>query len=277
MSNPITLGIETDNPGNYQTKPNKREKKIIEAVREDVNLEDTFDSPVVISATNQSDGLLLDSTLAAGDEIALSTRKANYTAHVQSVNGTVVNTFPVATATGLELKVTANASSGVLGWELVPGSIFANSANAITVGSLADGDSKDWYIEAQVTATDISDVSELAVGIRNDGAFQADMDDYTDVASLRIDSSGDVQISTILNNGATSDTDTTINAADATQIILRVEIKQNGNCRFIINGTESSVATFTADSGDVLIPFIYLITANDDPAVIINSLEVGYV
>ena len=281
MANPITLGIETDDPKNYQSKLNNREKKLAEAIREDINLEDAFDSPLVISAVNLNAGqdpdqLLLTSTLAAGDEFAFSTRKGQYHAHVQSVNGTVVNTFPRNVATGMELQVTDGATNGILGWEIVPGAIHANSYLANTIGSFAAGTDKDWYIECAMTPTDISDVNEFAVGFRNDGAFQADMDDYTDCASLRIDSSGDVQISTILNNAATSDTDTTINAADATQITLRIEVKQGGSCKFLVNGTQSAVASFTFDDADDIIPFIYLITDTDDPEVIINNLEVGY-
>jgi hypothetical protein len=281
MANRVVLGIETDDPGNYQSRMNNREKKLIEAVREDTNLEDTFDSPLVISATNLNAGqdpdqLLLTTTLAAGDEFAFSTRKGSYHAHVQSVNGTVVNTFPRNVATGMELQVTDGAVNGVLGWEVVPGAIHNNSYLSVTIGSFEAGTDKDYYIECKVTATDISDVNEFAVGFRNDGAFAADMDDYTDLASLRIDASGDVQISTILNNAATSDTDTTVNAADATQIILRVEVQQNGICRFIVDGTQSTVATFTFDDADDIVPFMYLISDTDDPEVIVNSLEVGY-
>lgn len=276
MANPITLGIETDDPKNYQSKLNNREKKVVEAAREDKNIEDTFGSAVTISAVNQSGGLLLTSTLAAGDEFALSTGKAQYTAHVQSVNGTVVNTFPVATAAGLELKVTGSATNGVLGWELVPNSIFSNSDSAYTIGSLAEGLGKKIFVEAQLTATDISDVNEWAVGFRKVEAFQADMDAYDELASLRIDASGDVQISTILNNGATSDTDTTINAADATSITLRVEADNNGKCIFKINGTETSVANFSFDAAEVVMPFIYLITDTDDPVAVVESFKCGY-
>ncbi len=280
MSNPIILGIETNNPGPYQTKPNKRELKIIESVREDINLEDVFDSPIVISAVNLGtaapDLLLLDSTLAAGDEFAFSSRKTNYHAHVQSIEGTVVNTFPRQVATGLEMMVTDGAVAGVLGWEIVPGSINANSHLSVPIGTFAAGIRKDFYIEVKMTSTTIARVNEFAIGLRNDGVFQVDMDDYTDVASLRIDSSGNVDISTILNDAGTVDTDTTINAADATQIILRVEVTQGGVAKFIVDGTVRSEAAFTFDSGDDIIPFIYLITDTGDPVVILNSLEVGY-
>jgi hypothetical protein len=274
------VGIESSVPKNYPQKFNKREKKIIEAIKDDTNLVDSFDGPLVISSVNANagqdpDALLLSATLAAGDEFAFMTRKGVYLAHVQSVNGTVVNTFPRQVATGLELQVTDGATNGVLGWEIVPGGILSGSRHAYTIGSLPGGTDRGIYFEVTVTATTIARVNELIVGFRNDGAFLAEFDDYTDFAALRIDASADVQIETILNDAGAATTDSTINAADATAITLRVEVQNNGDAAFLINGTQTRLASYTFDDADEIIPFVHLISDTDDPEVIISNLECG--
>jgi hypothetical protein len=269
----IPLGIETDSPKNYQSRLNNREKKVAEAVREDVNIEDVFDSPMVVSGFLDS-GLLADSTLAAGEVLAMQTRSAHYTCNVQSVNGTVVNTVPTVVSTGLELEIAA-ATNSVIGWELSPGSTHVNSYAGQTIGSLAGG--KDVFFEVKMTCTTIANVNEFIVGWRKSAVAIAEFDDYTDFAALRIDASADVQAETILNNAGALTADTTINAADATQIILRIEIDQAGRARFIVDGVDRSsvIAKYTFDSGDVVIPFIHLKTDTGDPVVVINSLKCG--
>ena len=273
-------GIETDVAGNYNTKHNKREKKLMETIREDTNLEDPFNQPLVIGSANLKDGtpdfLLLDSTLAALDILTFSTGKMNYTANVQSVNGTVVNTFPLTVATGLELVVTDGAADGVLGWEISPGGYLANSPCAVTVGSFLEGGDKDYYIEVKMTATTVTSIEEFIVGFRSAATPIAEFDDYLDFAALRIDTSQNVQMESILNNLAADTTDTTINAADDTQIILRVEVTNAGNARFLVNGTTYTHDTAMVFDADTIIPFVHLITSTGDPVCILNNLEVGY-
>lgn len=279
MSNPITLGIETDEAGNYQQKLGARERKLLEAIAKDTNTVDTFNQPVITSAVNLKDGvdiLLIDATLAALDIVAFSSGKSSYTANVQSVNGTVINTFPATVATGLELTVTDGAADGVLGWEISPGGFLANSDHAYTIGSFAAGAKKDIYFEVKMTCTTATSIEEFTTGFRTGTTPIAEFDDYLDFASLRVDTSQNVNIATILNNTGAANTDTTINIADATQIILRVEVQNNGDARFIVNGTETRVATYKFDDADVIIPFVHFISSTGDPVCIINSLECGY-
>ena len=267
----IPLGIETDNPGNYNTKHNNREKKLLETAREDTNIEDTFDSPMVMSSCLDT-GLQTDTALAALDVFAMQSRKAHYTVNVQSVNGTVINTAPTTVATGLELEVAA-ATNSVLGWEISPGTTFTSSYAAQTIGSLAGA--KDVFFEVAATITTAANSEEFIVGWRKSAPAIAEFDDYTDFAALRIDASADVQIETILNNAGELTTDTSVNMTGGTQITLRVEINQAGLATFLVNGTAyASSAPFTFDSGDVVIPFIHLITTAD-PVCIINSLKCG--
>jgi len=274
------VGIETDNPGNYNTKHNNREKKLMETIRENTNLEDTFTSPIVISAANLKDGspdfLLLDSTLAALDILSFSTGEAQYTCNVQSVNGTVINTFPAQRATGLELVVTDGAADGVLGWEISPGGFFANSKHGHTVGSLLKGADKDVFVEVAMTCTTATSIEEFVVGFRSAATPIAEFDDYLDFAALRIDTSQNVQMESILNNAGADTTDTTVNLADATQITLRIEVTNAGNARFLVNGTEYTHDTAMVFDADTIIPFVHLITSTGDPVCILNSFKCGY-
>jgi len=267
------IGIETDNPGNYNTKHNNREKKLLETAREDTNIEESFDSPAVISAFYDT-GLLQDSALAALDVFSMQTRSAHYTVNVQSVNGTVINTTPTVTATGLELEVAA-ATNSVLGWEISPGTTFTTSYAGKTIGSFPGG--KDVFFEVVATITTAANSEEFIVGWRKSAPAIAEFDDYTDFAALRVDASADIQMETILNDAAAATDDTAINMTGGTQFTLRVELTNSGKSRFIVNGTDYSslvAAPLTLDSGDVFIPFIHLITTAD-PVCIINSMKCG--
>ena len=268
----IPLGIESDAPGSYQTRLNKREKKVVEAAREDTNIEETFDSPMVMSSCLDT-GLQTDTALAALDVFSMQSRSAHYTVNVQSVNGTVINTAPTVIATGLELEVAA-ATNSVLGWEISPGTTFTSSYAGQTIGSFAEA--KDVFFEVATTITTAANSEEYIVGWRKSAPAIAEFDDYLDFAALRVDASADIQIETILNNaGATTD-DTLINMTGGVQFTLRVEVSNAGLARFFVDGVEktSLAAGFNFDSGDVIIPFIHLITTAD-PVCVVNSLKCG--
>lgn len=271
------FGLEKDLGTNaapkYPTRHNSREIKLAETIMEDKNIDENFDAPIVISAANASTGLLVDSTLAAGDEVAFRTSKHNFLAHVQSVNGTVVNTFPFVSADGLELNVDDDATNGVLGWEICNG-ILSNGKNAFTVGT-----DEKFFCEATIKIDDISDVTELAFGLRKAEAFQANVDDYDEMAAFNIgaDADGQIEIHTILNGAATAEVDTTeTDWADAASKTLRIECDKNGKCTFSIDGSAPTVtASFTFDSGEVVIPFLFLISETGDPGVSISSFKAG--
>lgn len=271
--NEVRLGLITDDAGVYPQSHSPQERKLAETILKNKNIDEDFDSQLLISAVDKNGSLLLDSTLAAGDEFVMHTRKNAFEAHVQSINGTVVNTFPYVSADGLEINVDDDAINGVTGYEITNG-IVTNCHAAFTVGT-----DEKFYFEAIIKVDDISDVTELAMGFRKAEAYQAAIDNYDEMASFNIgqDADGQIEIHTILNGGATSETDTTLTDwADAGEHTLRVEVDGNGLCKFLYDGSEPTVtAQFTFDSGEIVIPFVYLIAETGDPGVSISSWKCG--
>jgi hypothetical protein len=272
----IPLHIESLIAGGAPRRFGARELKVIEALQQDNNVDEAFDAPLLWSAVDQEGGLVNTATPAAGDEVTFNTRKHRFLCHVQSINGTAVQSFPFTSADGLEVNVDDDATNGILGWEITNG-ILANSYAAYTVGSFPE--TKKIYFETTLKIDDISDVTELAMGFRKAEAFQANVDDYAEMASFNVgqDGDGQIEIHTILNGAATTETDTTeTDWADTNEKTLRVEVTNDGVCTFKIDGAAPTVtATFTFDSGEVIVPFFFLIAETGDPGVSISSWECG--
>lgn len=120
----------------------------------------------------------------------------------------------------------------------------------------------------EFSIADVSDTDDCAMGLRKKEAFQANIDDYDEMAALNV-ISGDIYIETILNGAATSSTDTTQNWADGETHVLEIKVDIDGKCRFFVDDSEvTSVlsADFSFDSGEEVIPFFYHINAGaNDP------------
>ena len=270
-SNRIKAGIVKDAAGLAPQTLSTQQRKIVELMKFDTNIEDNFNQPLIYSMVELSSGDLFDGTLAAGDEVAFNSGVAHYHAHVQSVDGTVANVFPSVSADGLELNVDANATDGVLGWEVVPGGILANSRAAKTVGT-----DPTFIMEAKIKIDTVANVTSLTVGFRKAEAFQADFNAYDELCAIGVDDSGNIDISTILNNAATDTTDTTANWADGEEKTVRVTVDVNGKCSFSIDGSEPAViAAFSFDAGEVVVPFIHLVSDTGNPGVSIAELNTG--
>lgn len=274
----VRNGYETNPAPNYPTRFNQRELKLLESAREDhKNILETFDAPLVWSAVDQEGALINVATPAAGDEISFHTTKHIFLAHVQSINGTAVQSFPFVSADGLEINVDDDATNGITGWEICNG-ILSTSKSAYTVGSFPDPDKKIFF-EIVVKIDDISDVAEFAMGFRKAEAFQVAIDNYDEMASFNVgqDADGQIEIHTILNGAATSETDTTLTDwADGGEHTLRIEVANNGKCEFFYDGAEPTVTTsFTFDSAEVIVPFVYLIAETGDPGVSISAWRCG--
>lgn len=272
------LGLESDlgtnNAPKYPTRHNARETKLAETILNNKNIDESFDAPLVWSSVDQEGALLATSTPAAGDEIAFRTSKHNMLAHVQSINGTPVHSFPFTSADGLEINIDDDVTNGITGWEIAPSGILTTSRGAFTVGT-----DEDFYMEATIKIDDISDVTELAVGFRKAEAFQVNVDDYDEMASFNVgqDADGQIEIHTILNGAATSETDTTLTDwVDAGEHTLKIVVRQNGKCEFYYDGAVPTVtASFTFDNGEIVVPFIFLRAETGDPGVSISALKVG--
>lgn len=279
----IGLGIETDAPKNYQSKLNNREKKLAEAVRDDANIAETFEQALILSNMDNADGTVY--TGAAGEELGFHTGKHAFEVHQAAVATPAVVT-PHQSASGLEVKPVAAADA----LEITNG-ITALSKAAYTVGSFLSN--KKIYVEMTILIDDISDVTEMAMGWRKAEAYQAAVDSYDEMASFNVgqDGDGQIEIHTILNNAATSETDTTeTDWADGKAYRLRIEVENDGVCKFLISAAAASAAaaelltlaeptvtaSFTFDDAEVLVPFLFLDTETGDPGVSVSKWEVGY-
>lgn len=122
-----------------------------------------------------------------------------------------------------------------------------------------------FYISVKVRIADVSGADPFIVGFRKQEAAQADFNDYDEGAWIGIvGTAGDIKINTILNNAATTVTDTTDNAADATSVTFKVSVSAAGVVTYQIDGVApTTTAAFTFDTGEVLIPSIYFLHGTD--------------
>lgn len=271
------LGLETEVAGDYPVKHNARERKLAETIREDKNIVDTFQQALVVGIANNDGGGNVDLAAepAVGIELAANSGKAAYEFHVTAIEstGTAVWQLPYVSADGLELNLDDDATDGVVAWEMTNG-ITSRSKAAMTIGT-----DPAFFAEATIKIDDISDVTELCFGLRKAAAYTVDKDDYTDAAMFSIgkDADGQIEIHTILNNAATTETDTTLTDwVDAGEHTLRVEVDSEGRCKFLLDGVEPTVtASFTFDSGDVVVPFLQATNEVGDPGISISSWKIA--
>jgi len=161
--------------------------------------------------------------------------------------GTQTILAPSLSATGLDVDLDDTENDGA---EFGQG-ITARSPAAFTVGTDA------FYLIVQFYMADVSGADECAVGFRNDGAYQAAIDDYTDMAALNV-ISGAIYIETIDDDASTTSTDTTDTWGDTETHTLAVYVDAAGAVTYQIDGAApSTTAAHTIDSGDVLVPFFY--------------------
>lgn len=269
-TNPAVLLQEGDTAKNYQRRLNNREKKLAEAIIYSENVDDDFaQAPICSSLAN--DGTAY--TGATGEALAFHSGRYPYE-YYAAATAVAAAVGPFQSADGLELKVIAAGDA----CELTQGTTALSKA-AHVVGSLLDPDAKI-YFQAKIKIDDISDVTELWCGLRKAEAYQADPDNYDELAAFNIgkDADGQIEIHTILNGAATSETDTTeTDWADGGEHTLRIEVSNSGVCKFLYDGSEPAATTaFTFDSGEVLIPFIHLDTETGDPGVSISQWQIGY-
>lgn len=150
--------------------------------------------------------------------------------------------------------------------------ITARSRSAFTIGT-----SPAFYLKVGLLVADVSGSDICAVGFRKAAqAYQAAFADYTDKATLS-KKNGDIYIVTALNNASDTETDTTVNWADAAAKVLEVYVSSTGVVTYKIDGvTPATVAAFTFDTGDVVIPFFHLLHDATTPgAVHLQSWECG--
>lgn len=181
--------------------------------------------------------------------------------------GTQTILTPTQHANGLDISYDQTDNDGI---EINAGSTDRSPA-AFTVGTDA------FFGEFEFSIATVAGTDDCAFGFRKTAAHAANIDDLTDMAVLNV-IAGDIKIETILNNAATTTTDTTDNWADGETHRLRVEVSRAGAVTYKIDGAAPTVtAAFTFDSGDVVVPFFYMLQANaaQTGAVYAKKLSVG--
>ena len=191
-------------------------------------------------------------TGTAGDINVMQTG-ANF--YEYSPKGTQTILAPSLGAAGINVNMDQTDNDGV---EIVLGSNSTIGRYAFTMGS-----SDQIEFRLKFSIEDVSGTDDCAVGFRKVQAYQANVDDYTDMAVLNV-ISGNIFIETILNNGATTSVDTTLNWADLATHELKVVVNANRKVYFYIDDALPPVTSaFTFDSGDVIVPFFFFLNASD--------------
>jgi len=182
--------------------------------------------------------------------------------------GTQTIVSPSLGTNGLNVGLDQTANDGV---EVCAG-INANVRGAFVVGT-----SPAFFAKLKFSIADVSGTDDCAFGFRKVEAYQANIDDYDEMACLNV-ISGDIYIETILNAGATVSTDTTENWADAAIHTLEVYVSAAGVVTYKIDGNApATVAAFTFDDAEVVVPFFYFLNDTDLAGdVSLIELEYGY-
>ena len=187
--------------------------------------------------------------------------------------GTVPAVDLGSTAAGLNMQWDQDTAAD-LGWELCPGGApLGNSSNKFLAGTHSG------YIDVTFWTTEWTTYDGMSIGFRkaenfNDGhapIVAAGTGDpvYTDFATFGIQEADKIQIATDLNNGGSGTyTDTSQTPTDSDNLQLRVLLASDGSVTYkhISNqeagagalAAPTTTAAFTFDSGDSLIPYIWV-------------------
>jgi hypothetical protein len=180
---------------------------------------------------------------------------------------------PRMTATGLNIALDQANNEGA---EYNFGAARTNSQHAFTIGTSAA-----FRMDVTLTVADVSGCEPLLIGFRKSEANNATMTSYTDYASIGLDNVavvGNVVISTELNSGGTTNTDTTDAWADAASHKLSVLVSASGVVTYLIDDVApTATAAFTFDSTDVVVPFIHFLNGADIAGdVELEALKIGF-
>lgn len=232
-------------------------EKLVAALRESSYFHGKWPSvpPLGVSAV---DGFA-DPTGATGDSnlyTLFGLNTLSLLSHVKGAGQTLVLPTEDATNGWLLLGLDAAVSEGVE--YLVGGKESIHNPFAMTIPAGQGSGPGNKFIRLKFQTDDVANLAECAVGFRND-AFEANLDDYTDLACLNIQydtTAAFIRHETILNNGTTAVTETGLELADDTDVVL--EVRMFGNSpRFFVNGNEVVRTSMVFDEDDVIYPFIF--------------------
>lgn len=157
------------------------------------------------------------------------------------------------------------------------GAEFCLGINSANKGVFTVGTDAAFYAKMTFSIADVSGTDDCAFGFRKVEAYQANIDDYDEMAALNV-ISGNITIETILNAGDTTSTDTTEDWADAATHTLEVYVSAAGVVTYKIDGSApATTAAFTFDDAEVVVPFFYYVHATTTPGtIVLKEFECGH-
>jgi hypothetical protein len=157
------------------------------------------------------------------------------------------------------------------GVELAPGILTSNNL-AFKIGS-----ANAFFFRVRFNIPDVSGTDDCAIGFRKCEAYQANIDDYADMAVLNV-ISGAIYEETIVGGAATVSTDTTNTWADNATHELKVLVSSTGVVTYQIDNAAPTVtAAYTFTSALYVVPFMFFLHSSDVAgAVDILEWECGF-
>jgi predicted RecA/RadA family phage recombinase len=196
--------------------------------------------------------------------------------NVAALEDNVFEYFMIGTQTILGPSISADGLLCSLDLTNNDGVEYSQGITARSRAAFVIGTSPAFYLKVGLKVADVSGSDICAVGFRKTQAYQAAFADYTDKATLN-KNSGDIYVTTALNNGEDSATDTQDKWADGESHVLEVYVSAAGVTTFKIDGAApTATAAFTFDTGDVVVPFLHLLHDATTPgAVHLTHWECG--
>ena len=203
------------------------------------------------------------------------------------VEGTIPAVDTNGTAAGLNLQGDA-ATADNTGLELVFGGTQHGGNASCTIGT------HGMVFDATFNSVDFTDQDCVAIGFRKVEEFQtghqailaAASGDavYTDYVAFGVLSPDDVQISTRLNDGTTAHVDSTQATAASGNHRFQVTVSSAGVVTFAHIGAAvmsagtlaapSTTKAFTFDDGDVVVPYLSILSTNADSAIHLKAIKI---
>lgn len=258
-----TLQLPRAFDGKYPSKRHsKKEKRVIETADATARLKTnvTFMNPPVCVAA-------VGAGAAVGTDTAVNLMIADGCAFEYTNIGAQTILAPAFSAAGLDIARDLTNNEGT---EITLGTT-ARAKHAYTVGTTGS-----FYFQVSAYLTDVSGSDQFLIGFRKAEAYQADWNNYDELAAVNI-VGGNISVSTILNNAATATVDSTLDWVDATAKTIRVEVNRAGHAKFFVDNVQIG-PMFKFDAGEVVLPFITLIHDTDvAEATLLTSVQCGLI
>lgn len=227
-------------------------------------------------AAMQVDGTAASGTAGEVNVLELHNSRWGYSAlGTQTITVPVMITDAVNSLTALNIGMDQTDNDGVNIWT----HYWPASGSPFIIGRDAA-----FYAQLKFSIADVSGTDDFHFGFRRAEIPNAAFDNYLDAAGFHVNSTT-LNLETILNNGATTTTDTTDAMADAARTYtFKVLVSAAGVVTYqhdiTTEGTlaaPTTVAAFTFDDGDPVVPFIFFLNASDLAGeVAIYKFEAGY-